>query len=113
MSAFERCQGFEQQVFEEYLRPFFADKAHSGLVTIEKSRHAVELQVRLGDLAFNRQGSREMLFVECKAERTYTGNLFLEEWSNRESGRRGWMFNNDADWLAYFFADVEVLYVID
>jgi hypothetical protein len=31
--------------------------------------------------------------LECKAERKYTGNLFVESWSNRTIGRKGWLEN--------------------
>lgn len=112
MTAFNTCRAFEAEVARDYLLPFFRGRASEGITLIEKGRHAKELQLRFGDLCYNAKATGALLFVECKAERRHTGNLFIETWSNYPK-RAGWLEHSDADLLAYFFRDVEVLYVID
>lgn len=52
--------------------------------------------------------------VEVKTERTHTGNLFLERWSNLTADasyrRDGWVMTLQADLLYYVFLDREVIY---
>jgi hypothetical protein len=44
-------------------------------------------------------------FIEAKNETKWTGNLFIETWSNKPK-RRGWLFNlTHCDMLFYFFGD--------
>jgi hypothetical protein len=55
---------------------------------------------------------------EMKAEQRWTGNLFLEEWSNRtfdpKYRKLGWMFNLTAcDYVVYHFLDTGDAYIID
>lgn len=47
--------------------------------------------------------------VEVKAEMKWTGNLFLEEWSNRSKFTPGWMYTCQADVLAYYFVEEKKL----
>ena len=112
MTAFQDCRAFEAEVAQEYLIPFFRSRAAEGITLIEKGRHAKALQLRFGDLCYNSKASGALFFVECKAERKHTGNLFIETWSNYPK-RPGWWEHSDADLLAYFFRDRETLYVID
>lgn len=64
---------------------------------------------------FRRDGRLRSL--EVKAERRWTGNLFLETWSNRtgnaELRRDGWMFTLQADLIAFAFLDADAVLVTD
>lgn len=48
---------------------------------------------------------------EMKAEERHTNNLFLEVWSNLPELTPGWMVTSRADFLGYFFLDVQRLYI--
>lgn len=53
---------------------------------------------------------------EVKGEGRFTGNLFLETWSNFAPGswaRPGWVVTSECDWLFYYFADEERLFIIE
>jgi len=53
--------------------------------------------------------------IELKAEtKEAHGNFFLETWSNMNFGRKkeGWMRTLNADFLFYYFIDVDQLYSI-
>lgn len=67
-----------------------------------------ELQKELGDMSFAYQG--KTYCVELKAEQKFTGNLFLETWSNRSRWTIGWMYTTKADKLWYYFIDNDELY---
>ena len=67
------------------------------------------LQKTLGDFTITQQLNRRS--VELKAEQKFTGNLFLEVWSNRPARTLGWLFTSRADLLAYYFCDTKELYV--
>lgn len=43
--------------------------------------------------------------IELKIEERFTGNLFVELWSNREWGRPGWLFTSEAQVIAFYFKD--------
>ncbi len=49
--------------------------------------------------------------VELKIEQRFTGNLFIETWSNREFGSPGWLYTCNADILAYYFLDCDRLII--
>jgi len=63
----------------------------------------------LGDFVITQQSRRRS--VELKAEKEFTGNLFLEVWSNRPARTLGWLFTSRAEILAYYFCDRKELYV--
>ncbi len=70
------------------------------------------LQSTVGDFLINSRDGR-VLGIELKTERReHTGNLFLETWSNKSRGRRGWLYTLDADFLWYLFLDTKNHYVI-
>lgn len=74
-------------------------------VRIEKGRLAAQLQQEIGDVLMNREGS--LYSAEVKIEQHFTGNLFLETFSNAmpERLKPGWLFTNQADLLLYHFLD--------
>lgn len=47
--------------------------------------------------------------VEVKIEERYTGNLFVEVWSNREWGGLGWLFTSQAQSIVFYFRDADTL----
>lgn len=73
----------------------------------------IEFQLHCGDcIVTSRDGIR--LNAEVKAEVRFTGNLFIETWSNRSIGRKGWLYRlNKCDVLYYCFLDREVIYTTD
>lgn len=111
MTAFDDCRGVE---FESWrmLQPHFqlewSDDGHYAVIT--KGRLAKELQAKYGDVILNFHG--EVKAIEIKSERRYTGNLFLESWSNYPH-KPGWMHTLDADYIFYHFIDRNILYIID
>lgn len=67
------------------------------------------LQRTLGDFTITQNTQKRS--VELKAEQRFTGNLFLEVWSNRPARTLGWLYTSRADILAYYFCDRRDLYV--
>lgn len=64
-----------------------------------------ERQRTVGDLIFTPDGGRPYTF-EVKTELKNTGNLFIETYSNKSCGRRGWLHNlMDTDFLYYYFVN--------
>lgn len=71
-------------------------------------------QIEFGDILARSKGWSES-WIELKTEETFTGNLFLENWSNLDFDRRkaGWMWTKHCDILFYYFLDNKELYVIN
>lgn len=54
------------------------------------------------------------IYHETKIENRYTGNLFLETYSNKSKNIPGWMFKEQkAVFLWYAFIDKETCYIFD
>jgi hypothetical protein len=121
MSAFQSARMVEVESMT-ILRPYLKEKTDGQLVWNDKGPLAMALQETVGDMLFtNKQGF--LRSVEVKAESRYTGNLFLETWSNRNLSNRhshaergsnpGWMFKLKADLLLYHFLDRDELHTLD
>lgn len=111
MTAFDDCRSIELTSFEVLAPKFRIEWSDNGqFVVVEKGRLAKELQEKYGDVFVNKNG--HLYTIEIKAERKYTGNLFLESWSNFPVNE-GWMKKLNADWLFYHFLDVNTLYIIN
>ena len=104
------------------LRPFLGTYSDDGrFVIIKNGPHAEDMQQSIGDVFVNR--NNEFLSVEIKVEEKHTGWLFLEIWSNRNldfikdhakfGSNLGWMFKCRADFLFYYFLDLDILYVVN
>lgn len=103
------------------LGPFLEDLDGRYVLT-DKGYLAPHLQEVCGDLLYNDRSGR-VWGVECKAEEKFTGNLFLETWSNRNLEDRhshgargsnpGWLMKTSADLLFYHFLDRDKLYVLN
>lgn len=123
MSGFRQAQMVEAEAMVR-LRPWLREYAENGqYVVTSKGTLAPFIQEIIGDMAFNRRGDERLYSVELKAERKWTGNLFLETWSNKnlecrsshaERGSNyGWLFKLRADLLFYYFLDTDRLYIFD
>lgn len=80
---------------------------------------ALSLQRHYGDLLwFHKDPAQHagISFAEVKAESRFTGNLFIETWSNaaEEPARLnpGWAAKCEGHWLFYVFLDRRVLYML-
>ena len=69
-----------------------------------------DIQRLIGDGAFESNG--ELVSVEFKVESRFTGNLFLETWSNRSRFKLGWLYTCQSDLLAFYFRDAADLYAM-
>lgn len=70
-----------------------------------------EQQKTIGDFLIASQAGSYSL--ELKVERKFTGNLFIESWSNREWGNPGWLFTSKANRIAFYFLDQDILITVD
>ena len=96
----------------EILKPWLQQYCDEGrYVLTDKGRLSKAMQERFGDALAQRNGAA--VWVELKAEKDFTNNFFIEEWSNRSRGNPGWLYKLDADLLFYHFLDVNILYLID
>jgi hypothetical protein len=120
VTAFDQARLVEARSLA-ILEPLIVER-HGRFVLTGKGRLSAFLQRELGDLMFNGPDGR-LWSVEVKAEQRFTGNLFLETWSNRnladafshaERGCKvGWLVECRADLLFYHFLDVDRLYVLE
>lgn len=121
MSAFDDKRAIEAQAFE-ILRPYLVEQSNGRYVVTSKGPLARALQESVGDVIINTR-KEEVCAFELKAERRFTGNLFLETWSNKNlnvrtshatrGGNPGWLYKIRADVCLYYFLDVDKLYSID
>lgn len=122
MSAFEKSKSVEARSMA-ILLPFLQEKSHNGqFVVTSKGSIAKHLQEVVGDALMNTD-SETVWSVEIKAEVRFTGNIFLETWSNRNledrrghAGRGsnpGWFIKTGSDLLFYHFLDSDKLYIFD
>lgn len=111
MTAFADCKSIEQESLE-ILKPLFLfDLSDEGrFVIVSKGRLAKEIQENYGDVISNKDD--RIYTFELKAELNYTGNLFLETWSNYDVNE-GWMKKLRCDFLLYHFLSNNRLYFID
>lgn len=122
MNAFDAAKMVEAQAMTRLL-PFIEEQSEGHFVVTDKGRLAPLLQQMVGDVIFNSRTNGHVYAVEIKAEREWTGNLFLETWSNRNLEDRasralrgmnpGWLCKLRADLLFYYFLDVDRLLVLD
>lgn len=94
------------------LIPFIRDRSMQGqFVVTNKGNLSQFLQKVVGDVISNTPAGK-VIGIEAKIEQKYTGNLFLETWSNRQRFTLGWMFNLNTDFLFYYFLDVRQLFIL-
>lgn len=110
-NAFEQARRVEAESLEDLL-PFLRKHSKHGIVLTDKGRLSRAFQSKYGDVLLNAK-TGELLACELKAEKRKTGNLFLEEWSNKKWCTPGWMNTLQCDRLLYHFIDADELYIID
>jgi len=89
---------------------FLNAQACSGRVVItDKGPMSAFLQKTVGDAVMNDR-NMNVWGVEFKIEQAFTGNLFLETWSNLSRRTPGWMVNLNTDIVLYYFLDTGVMY---
>lgn len=109
MNAFVQACRVEDQSWD-VLEPYLKARAFDGrFVRTAKGPLALELQRSVGDVLIN--SNREAVTcIEVKAEQKYTGNVFLERWSNRSRFTPGWFETLKTDLLWYHFLDQDIVY---
>lgn len=101
------------------LLPFLESRAWRGqVIRVAKGPLARHFQRSFGDLLIA-TGPGDVASVEIKAVRRWTGNLFLEVWSNRNTDDRtshvergstpGWLITCRADVLGFHFLDADMV----
>ena len=121
MNAFETARMVEAAAMAR-LAPFLRERTDGQYIILDKGPLAAALQLTTGDMIV-RTVEGAVASIEFKVEKRWTGNLFLEEWSNRNLNDRGshtargskpgWMVHLGADFLFYYFDDVDRLYVFN
>lgn len=121
MTAFDNCRTLEAKAITRLLP--WLEKHHGPSLLTGNGTLGPLLQKTVGDLLFRDARTGRLQAVELKAEAKWTGNLFLELWSNRNLNNRdehallgstpGWLVTLRADWLFYYFEDVDRLVVLD
>jgi hypothetical protein len=101
------------------LLPFLESRAHRGqVIHVAKGPLARHFQRSFGDLLIA-TGPGSVASVEIKVERRWTGNLFLEVWSNKNLDDRGshvergstpgWLITCRADVVGFHFTDTNAV----
>ena len=118
MNAFESASLVEAKAYA-VLMPYLEERSYqSRFVKTAKGALAKWLQEQVGDVLMN-VTDEQVCAIEIKAENTWTKNLFLEVWSNRNlesrqshadrGQNRGWLDKLRADVLLYYFLDEDIL----
>jgi len=116
--AFAEASRVEQRGLA-LLLPYLEARAFQGrIVTTARGTLAPTLQASMGDVLMNTDADT-IWAIEAKIERRWTGNLFLELWSNRNLDDKashaargsapGWLVTCRADLLAFYFLDTDDL----
>lgn len=119
MNAFENASLVETRGMAR-LMPYLQEQAHGNAVILTaKGRLSRFLQETIGDAVFAALSDKSLVSVEIKVEERWTGNLFLETWSNRNlenpdrhayiGSNVGWLYKCRADALLYYFIDIDTL----
>lgn len=103
-NAFRQAQTVEDAAKREIL-PWLSMRSER----VEEVPPGLFLQRLAGDFIVVIGGKK--FGFEMKAEERYTSNLYLEVWSNLPELTPGWMVTSRADFLGYYFLDVQRLYI--
>lgn len=110
--AFDLCLSVEERAMEilEPLIPYY----YGSCVRVQGDTQLVKwVQQNMGDvLAKNPNEATEIVDVKAEEENKY-GRFFLEVWSNKSRGKRGWMATAHYTKLWYFFLESRELFIID
>lgn len=110
MNGFDRCRMLERQVLPRLVRLLEWYCPDGRYVLVNKGMLVAELQPRYGD-AFANDSADVFGAIEFKVEERFTGNLFLETWSNLDflRSKQGWMYSLKVDRLWCYFLSDDVL----
>ncbi len=121
MNAFDTARTVEARSLT-ILMPWLEEQSAGRFVLTNKGRLACLFQETVGDVIFNSATDKRVWSLELKAEVKWTGNLFLELWSNRNlddpanharhGSNPGWLVKLTADLLLYHFLDADIVYLI-
>ena len=110
-NAFEECQLIEKRLSKR-LEPFIEEIAYKGRhVKTAKGNLAKLLQERCGDELVNIT-DEHIIGLEYKVERRWTGNLFIEIWSNQKRQTKGWAYKLECDFVLFYFGDKDKLVIV-
>jgi hypothetical protein len=104
-----------EQVGRDLVRPLIESWIQPGCLWDTNSARQTALWQRfMGDYAGKTLGRDELVGIEVKTEQRYTGNLFVESWSNKSHYRTrdGWIFTLNADVLVMVYLDVRAAMVM-
>ena len=121
MNAFQQACVIEERGFASLL-PYLEQRAWRGqVILVAKGPLARTFQKAFGDLLVA-TGQGNVVSVEVKAQRRWTGNLFLEVWSNKNLDDRashtergstpGWLITCRADVVGFHFLDLDAVYFL-
>lgn len=104
VNSYTQCCNIEFQAVQE-LEPWLRQISKNGqFVAINKGGLAAKLQPIYGDYFYNSHNS-ELISLEIKAEKKFTGNFFLETWSNLSRYTTGWMFKLNCTLIGFYFLE--------
>ena len=106
MSSFSTCQKTEQDS-KRALVPVVIKRFNTSPSEIPENYRAQE-----GGDWFVRNDFGQVVSIELKSEHRYTGNIFLEIWSNFNTQRKGWFLTSHANEIWYHFLDTNMLYIV-
>lgn len=111
MNSFEKGCKIEKQGMDVLL-PFIISRAYQGrAVPLFGNAQNKELQ-QYGDILMSTESDKYMT-IDLKIESRFTGNFFIETWSNKSRFNQGWVYKCRSDRIFYYFLDKpEVLYSI-
>jgi hypothetical protein len=112
MNAFEDACRIEADGLQDIVRFLDSQSGTGRVVLTDKGNLSAFLQETVGDAVFNCPRGH-VWGAEFKIEKKWTGNVFLETWSNLSRKTPGWMIKQNADILLYYFLSRRVLYSID
>ena len=94
------------------LEPILRDIAEGAVVPAGKGSWGMDMQKTFGDFVIVPKWYRKEGWscpVELKAEKKHTGNLFIENWSNKDK-KKGWLHTSKCAILVYHFLDIDLAY---
>lgn len=109
-----------ERLGREMCHPWLLDRFVPGtLLDTRDARQREKWQKFAGDYIgvprLTQKSKFEVVGLELKTEREWTGNLFVETWAHQEASReeRGWLYTLNCDYIVFAFLDVRVAASLD
>jgi hypothetical protein len=114
MNAFHDRLKMETDALE-LLTPALCAASHDGRFVVARRGTLSNLLQPISIDVICQDSNQKAFGIEVKAEAKFTGNLYLETWSNLDFDRRkpGWMFSCRADCLWTLFFDTLTLHKVN